>query len=156
DDLHALRETVLDLGEPLFDRVDYRERVLAVAHDDDAARRFAFAVELREAASNVGTDAHLADVADANRRAALDVRDRRVPDLVRRLDVAATANDLFVPRDLEHAAADFLIRLAHGAHDVVHADAEGEELVRVDVDLVLLHVAADACDLRDAGHARER
>ena len=51
---HALGQALLDLGQPLLDRVDHVERVLAVAHDDDAADRLALAVELGEAAADVG------------------------------------------------------------------------------------------------------
>jgi hypothetical protein len=57
DDLDTLGQTRLDLAEPLLDRVDHRQRVLAVAHDHDAAGRLAFAVELREAAADVRADA---------------------------------------------------------------------------------------------------
>jgi hypothetical protein len=43
-----------DLGDPLLHRVDHVERVLAVAHDDDAADDLAAAVELGEAAAQLG------------------------------------------------------------------------------------------------------
>ena len=68
DDLDALGEARLDLAEPLLDGLDHRQRVLAVAHDHDAAGRLALAVELREAAADVGADAHLRDVPDADGR----------------------------------------------------------------------------------------
>ena len=70
DDLHSFRQAPFDLLQPFLDRVDDVERVLAVAHDHDAARRFAFAVELGEAAPDVRADADLGDVLDANGRAA--------------------------------------------------------------------------------------
>ena len=82
--------------------------------------------------------------------------DGAAADVVGVLHVAAAANDLFVPAHLDDAAADLLVRRAHRLDDVVHADAVPEQLGRIDVDLVLLHEAADARDLGDARHAAER
>ena len=50
-----------------------RERVLAVAHDDDAADCVAEAVEVGDAAAQVGADADLGDVLDQDRRAGFRV-----------------------------------------------------------------------------------
>ena len=67
DDRDALGEARLDLAQSLLDGVDDRQRVLAVAHDDDAAGRLALAVQLREAAADVRADADLRHVPHANR-----------------------------------------------------------------------------------------
>ena len=82
--------------------------------------------------------------------------DGAAPDVLGLLHVAAAADDVLVAGDLDDAAADVLVRCADRADDVVHRDAVTEQLVRIDVDLVLLHEAADARDLGDAGHARAR
>src|SRR5262249_37916059 len=139
---------------PFLDRVDDIEGVLAIAHDHDAARGLPFPIELREAAPDVRTDAHRGDVLDAHRRA-LDHLHGRLPDVVRRLDVSTAADDLLVTAHLDDATADLLVGRAHRAHHVVHRDVAGEELHRVDVDLELLHEAADARNFRDAGDAAQ-
>ena len=51
-----------DLGSFRFDPIDNVQRVLAVAHDDDAAHRFAFAVPIRNAFSQIGTKRHDAQI----------------------------------------------------------------------------------------------
>ena len=74
DDLARPRAaTILISVEFLFDAVDDVERVLAVAHDDDAADDFAFAVQFRDAAPDVGAEMDRADILHVNRRAVLDL-----------------------------------------------------------------------------------
>ena len=72
-DAHAFGQRGLDFLELLLDAVDDVERVFAVAHDDDAADDFAFAVQLRDAAPEVAAEMHGADVLDIDRRAVLDL-----------------------------------------------------------------------------------
>src|SRR5689334_23271696 len=72
------------------------------------------------------------------------------------LHVSAPADDVLVAGDLEDATADALVRRPDRSHDVVHGDAVREQLVRIDVDLVLLHEAADTGHLGDARHALQR
>ena len=54
--LHALRQAAGKLGKPLFHVVDHVERVGAEALQHDAARDFALAIELGEAAPLVGSE----------------------------------------------------------------------------------------------------
>ena len=82
DDAHAFGQRGFDFLQLLLDAVDDVQRVLAVAHDDDAADRFALAVEFRDAAPQVRAEMHGADILHIDRRAVhdlehdvLDVRD---------------------------------------------------------------------------------
>ena len=60
----ARYQSAADVVEALLDRVDDLERVLAVAHDHDAADHLALTVEVGDPAA-VGLGAHdLAEVAD--------------------------------------------------------------------------------------------
>ena len=56
-DPHARRQRRLHLAQLRLDAVDHAQRVLAEAHDDDAADDLALAVELGDAAADVGADA---------------------------------------------------------------------------------------------------
>ncbi len=69
DDLDAFGQTFLELFQPLLDPLDGRQRVFAEAHDDDAADRLALAVELTDAAPEVGPEANPGHVADQYRHA---------------------------------------------------------------------------------------
>ena len=62
DDAHAFGQRRLDFLQLLFDAIDDGERVLAVAHHDDAADDFAFAVQFGDAAPDVRAEMHRADV----------------------------------------------------------------------------------------------
>ncbi len=64
DDPNSRRQGILQLRDLLFDPVDHGQRVLAVTHDDDAARGLALAVELRQPFAQVGAEfdgRHLVD-----------------------------------------------------------------------------------------------
>ncbi len=52
------------------DALNRRQRVFAEAHYHDAARHLALAIELGDAAAQLGTKVNLANVLDPNRRAA--------------------------------------------------------------------------------------
>ena len=96
-DFHARRQRSLHVAELGLDTFDHAERVLAEAHDDDAADHFAFAVQFGDAPSNVGADAHLGHVAHAHRRAALSGAERDIFDVVDRLQVAPASHHVLAP-----------------------------------------------------------
>ena len=159
DDLDALGQAALrSRSSRSFTASITRERVLAVAHDHDAADHLALAVELGEAAPDVRPEADRRDVAHADRRAAASTLHRaraRGPSGV--VHVAAAADHVLVPRDLEHAARRRpRSTRARRATTSSQRDAVAAQLVGIDADLVLLDEAADRRDLGDAGHARER
>ena len=154
DDLNAGRKRRLDLFDFLLDAIDQIERVLAVAHDHDAADHFAFAVQLRDAAPHVRPQSHRSDVAHQNRRAAspptvtlLDVLDGS--------DIAATAHHVFRAAQFDGAAADVVVAHANGIDHAFHRQPVGGQLVRIEIDLILAHESADAGDFRHAFDAAD-
>ncbi len=151
-ELHTGRHRRLDVAQLGFHAVDHAQRILAEPHHDDAAHHLAFAVELRDAAPDVGTEAHLRDVAHVNRRAAAVGAERHGLDVIERFQVAAPADHVLAPGELEQAAFDVVVAGLDRRHDVADADVVSRQLVRIDVHLVLLDEAADARDLRDTGH----
>ena len=72
------------------------------------------------------------------------------------LDVAAPAHVILRRRDLEDLPADVAVAHLDRAHDVGQRDVVGDERVRIEIDLVLLHEAADGRDFGDALHRFER
>ena len=69
DDLDARRHRRLDFLQLRFHPVNDVQRVFAEPHDDDAAHRLAFAVQLRDATTDVRAEPDLRHVAHANGRA---------------------------------------------------------------------------------------
>src|SRR5439155_26658717 len=57
--------------------------------------------------------------------------------------------------ELEQPAFDVVVARLDRLDDVLHADVVGGQLVRIDVDLVLLDEAADARYFSDARHRRQ-
>ena len=68
-DLDAVRQAGLELSKLGLHRLDGLERVLSRAHHDDAARHFAFAVELRNTAAQFWTELKTRHIAEAHRDA---------------------------------------------------------------------------------------
>jgi len=155
DDLDARRQRRLDVSEFPFDAVYDVERVLAVAHHDDAADDFALAVELRDAPPHIRAVRYDAQVLYQDGDAALAGGDRDILYIFERRYVAPAADHVFLAAQLHDAAADVLVGAADGGHDLAERDAVGGELVGVDFDLVRLLEAAHARDLGDAGHGLE-
>ena len=152
DDLHALRQAGLQLGQARLHRLDRRLRVLARAQHDHAAGHLALAVELGDAAAHLRADLDRGHVAQAHRDAAARGQ-RDVAEVVQRLQVAAGAHHVFGLGQLQHRAAALLVagqqRIAH----LLVGDAVGDQLVRVEHHLVLPHHAADAGHLGHVGQA---
>ena len=138
-----------------FDPLDDVEDVGVVAGDDDRADDLALAVELGEAAAELGAEADGADIGDADRSAAGAGLDDEVGEVGLAAEVAAAADEGLAAAELEHAAADLGIAAADDIADIGDGEAEGAQAVGVELDLVLLLEAADAGDLCDAGHALE-
>ncbi len=153
DDPDTGRQAGLDLPHLRLDALDHLEGVLAVAHDDDARDRLSGTVEIGETAAEIRAQRDLADVLDADRRAALARREHDVLEIANRPRVAASAHHVLGTAELDQSAAHLVVSTAHRIHDAVDRHAVGLQPVRVDVDLVLPHVAAER---RDVGHARNR
>jgi hypothetical protein len=80
---------------------------------------------------------------------------RDVLDVGQAPEVAAAPDEVLGRGHLEDLAADIVVRALDPGDDVGERDAVGRELVRVEVDLVLLHEAADRGHLGDALHRLE-
>src|SRR2546425_9641149 len=95
---------------------------------------------------------YIGDLAHEDRNAVLGSDDHLL-QIPRALHEAESAHDRPGPARFDDVAADVAVAPHDGVDDGGERDAVGAEAVRVDVDLVLAHRAADA---RDLGHARHR
>ena len=131
------------------------QRVLTVAHHHDAADDFAFAVQLRHAAPDVRAEMHRADVFHINRCAVLRF-ERDVLDVGDALDVAASPDVILGRADFKNLSAHIAVGHTDFVDDLVERNAVGGQLVRVEVNLVLLHETADGRDFGDTLHRFKR
>ena len=144
DDAHALGQRRLDLPEPLAHALDHGARVLAVAHDHDAAHGVAAAVEIGDAAADLGAERDLGHVAQQHRRPERVDAQHDLLEIGRRVDVAAAADHVLLARHLDEPAAHLDVGAAHRLGDLHDPEAVGLQPVRVDRDLVLLLEAPEA------------
>ena len=144
-----------DLGNFRFDPIDNVQRVLAVAHDDDAAHRFAFAVPIRNAFSQIGTQRHDAQIPHQHGSAIagcngdlFDVsQGSDIPDSSHQ--IVGTCHFKYPPPYLIVARPDFV-------DDGLQRYAQREQAIWVQLDLILTNKTADGRDFRDARHSLER
>ena len=134
-------------------RVDDVLRVDAGARDDDAADGFLRPLHERGDAKRVA-DLHVRHLLDVDRHA-VGGADDDLLDVVDRRDQPDAAHDQPGAVRLEHVAADIEVAVADGRHHRAERQVVGPQAIRIDVDLVLLHVAADRRDFRDARNGVE-
>ena len=127
---HVRRQALHRLVEPLLHVENDLARVGAVAHDHNAADRFAFAVQLGDAAAHVGAELHVGDLAQQDRHAFVAHAHGDFPQVLEILDVAAHAQDEFLFRQLDGASADFAVAALDGHADVGDGEVVGAQLGR--------------------------
>ena len=146
DDFDTFRQGAFDFLQFPFDSIDDTQRILPVAHDNDAADDLAFAVEFGDAAAEVGAEVNGADIFYKNWRAILGFQGD-ILDVLNTFDVAAPAHVVFGGGDLEDLSAHVAIGHADFVDDFIQGDAVGQQFVWIDVHLVLLYETAHGRDL---------
>ena len=123
NDLDSSRQVSRHLRQPLPDRVDGRPRVPAIAQYHDAAHYFAVAVELRNSAPQLWTNANFGEIADRNRDCILARAYRNSLKILRALDVPCGPHHVFGFRELDHRTAAFAIALLDGRPELREGDS---------------------------------
>ena len=106
-DLDAGWKRGRDLAQLLLHSVDDVQRVHALAHDDDPADGFAFAIPLCDSFADIGAEAHRSQIAQQDRRPVLAADGNRC-EIVQRAQIAETADHVLCAAQVEHATADFI------------------------------------------------
>ena len=153
NDLDSLRQSLRDLLDLRLHALDDLERVFAEADDDDTAHGLAETVELGGAPPHVGSELDPGDVPQQDGCALLIDPQNDLFEVFWFADIPPTAHHVFGSVELEDASANVVVRHLDGLHDVVERDPIGQKLVRLDLDLILLHVAPERSDVGHAGHS---
>ncbi len=125
DELDTFGQALSDLVHALFDPLDDVEGIFPISHHDDAADGLAFAVEIGDAPSHVGPEAHFPHVAHVDGRAVLPYRQGNDFEVFFLFDVAEATHHLLVAGDLDDAPAYVLVRSAHSRGHVANGDPVG-------------------------------
>ncbi len=154
DELDPWRQRRPDFLQLRLDPLDDVERVLAVAHHDDAADRVARA---RRGRRRPGGSPARARRDPSSRtwigRAVRVLADDDLLDVADRSRVSAAAHHVLGAGELDEAAADVVVPLADRIDDLLNRDLVGEERLGLQVHLVLLLEPADRRHLCHARHA---
>src|SRR5438046_3080026 len=86
NDLDPRRQGSFDLSQLLLDAINHVERVESIAHDDDAANGFAFAVPLSYPVADIGAEGNCSEILDQYWRSVL-CHDRHVGQVVQRFEI---------------------------------------------------------------------
>src|SRR5204863_2529315 len=139
----------------LFDAVDDVECVLAIAHDDDPANDFATPVEFSNTAPDIAAEMDVANIFQIDGRAVFDF-ENNVLDVLDLFDVAAATDVVLGRGDFENFAADIRVTHLNRVDDFAERDVVGNESVWIEIDLVLLHEAANRRDFGDTFYRSAR
>ena len=153
--LHALGQALHGLIQPGLDGLDDLPRVHAIAHHHDPADRLTLAIQLGDAATHVGADLDVGDFAQKNGRASRAATDRNLAKILDAFRVTEDAEHEFLLSHLDRAATHLTVAPLHGHRDVADGEIVGVQAVRIDGDLVLLHISAHRRHLGDALDAGE-
>ena len=153
NDLHPVGQACLELVELCLHCLDRAAGICPLPQDDDAARDFAFAVKLGNAAPQFRSDLDGSDITQSYRHTACRGPQRDAAKISQIAEVAGSTDHIFRLSHLDDRAARFLVRRADRGDDFGMGDAQRSHAIRVEHDLILLHHAADAGDFGDAGHS---
>src|SRR5262249_30225678 len=115
---------------------------------------FAFALPLRDTFPDVWAEADGSEVTNSD-GGSIFRGYRDCFEVAQGAQRVKAANQLFRPTSRKQPSTDFVRALTDFFDDRRVRDSVCATLVGIDVHLVLLHVAADGCDLGDAGHGFE-
>ena len=155
DHLDARGQRRLELLQLCLDARDDVERVLPIAHDDDAADHVALPVQVRDAAPQLRAQGHRPDIPDGN-RGAVHRLEHGALEILDRFHISAAADHVFAAGELDEPSAHVVVALAHGINHGVEHQSIGRQRGRIDVDLVLAHLPADGGNFGHAGHRLQR
>ena len=116
DDFHTGWQRRFDFREFLFDAVDDTEGIHAVAHHDNAANGFPFALPLGNSFPNVRPERNGSQIADQNRRAVLGCNGNGF-EVAQGMQIAEAANHVFGAAHFEQASTHFVRTGPHSFND---------------------------------------
>ena len=97
----------------------------------------------------------MGDVPDQNGRAVLVHPDGRVLDVLDRLDIAQAAHHKFDLAHFDKSAAHIVVAALQSRAHFRQGNVVGQQFVGIDLDLILLDVAADGSHFGHTGHAHQ-
>ena len=150
-ELDAGGQHALYLDQLLLHAFDHRVGVLALAHEDDALHEIVLVVTAEDTEADGVTDSHLADVADADRRALLGGH-HHVGEVLGRAEQADATHHERVLTVAQVAAAGVGIVGGHRVEDLLEREVVAAQPAGIDGDLVLLDPTAPR---HHVGHARD-
>ena len=153
--MHVLRQRFHGYGQPGFHVLNHLIRICTVAHNHNAAHRFALPIRLGNAAAHVRTILNRRHVPQQNGHAAIPHPDGDFFKVVEVGDITLHAQNEFAFRQFQRTSANFAITAFHGRADIFQGQVVGAQLRRVHRHLILFHEPAHGRDLRHAGHGCE-
>jgi hypothetical protein len=126
-----------------------------VPHHDDPTDRVSDPVEIHDAPPDIRPQSDVGDVAEEHGYASAVVPDDDLFEVPDRLRIAAAANHVLGPAELDESPTHVVVSMPDGVDDLLERDLPDEKSVGVHVDLVLLLESPDRRNLGDAGDALE-
>ncbi len=113
----------MQLGQFGFYGVDRIQRILAIAHHNDAAGDLPFAVIFRHTAANFRAEPYRRHIGKQHRHA-VTAGDRYIAEVIQIRQIAGGTHHVFRFAQFQQRTAALLVRLTHRLHDLLMRDIE--------------------------------
>ena len=155
-DFDAFGEPGFQFVQAVFDPLDHLKGVFAVANHHDAGHGFALPVHFDHAAAQFRADLNVSDLGQKNGRVGFPVDAQGdVFQIVDGLKGALASHHELGFSHLDQPAAHVGVGSLDRPVHLIQPDAKGAQFFRIDLDLVLLDVAARRGHLGHAGQAHQ-
>ncbi len=130
-DLHALGQSLLQLGQLRLYVLDHLPGIRAEANHHDAAHGFALAVQFRKSAADLRSVLHGCDVLQEDRRAVPVYTHGRLVEVVEGLDIAQAPDHELLFRDLQQSSPYVVVAALDCHPDFGDGDVVAAQFVRI-------------------------
>src|SRR5712692_7981613 len=142
DYFHTRWQRGFNFHKFLLDAIDDAEGIHPVAHHDNSANRFPFALPLGNTFPDVRPERHCPQISDEDRGAVLSCY-RNGFQVAQRAQIAEAANHVFRSAHFKQAPTNFVRAGAHFFNDGRERNSVSAKFVGVEIDLVLAHESAN-------------
>ena len=150
NDLHAFRQTALQLRQLGFDRFDGGQRVFTGAHNNNSADHFPFPIQFRRPAPQFRPQTNISHVIQQNRRTCIAHPQRNPLQVLDLLQVAARTHHVLRFSQFNHRTTDFLIGVLNGHAHLGKGQVVGAQAIGIEHYLILPDHAADRSHISHA------
>ena len=151
---HALRQTLLNIGDARLHIFDDFLEILATQHQRDTSHHLAFTIAGHRTVARGMTEVHLRHVTHQDRYTALSLHHDFL-DVIQRLHQSESADIILIGKALNITSTRILIVLVQGSIEFGNRHTHRVKALQVNIHLILFHITAPTADLGNTRRASQ-